>query len=128
MRDSQSSVATRVPLATWICVGLPYLGLFVFVTMALHVRLSFGRWPMDAIESKDMTPGMHLHDLIFTMTFLLGAFAAGPLWLITLCFRKLRISASVHVVQAVILRLGLFVIWAGPFELFPAEWVVWFLD
>jgi len=128
VEDSESLPKKVLPVITWVFTGLPYLGLFMFATMALNVRLAVGHWPTESLEVKDMTLGLVLHDCLFITSFLLGAFAAGPLWLISLFFSKFRISARIHIVQAGILILGLFLIWLGPFELFPSEWVVWFLD
>ena len=115
------------PPATWFCAGLPLIAFLVFLSMALHVRLSIGEWPHDALEMKDMSLGLALHEFCFAITLLFGGFVATPLWLILLCFRSLRISARTHVVQASILLLGLFMLWGGMMML-PSKWVTWFLD
>jgi hypothetical protein len=115
------------PPITWFCAALPVVTFLVFVSVALHVRLSMGRWPNDALELKDMSRGLALHDLFFDVMLLFGGFAAAPLWLILLCFRPLRISARMHIIQAGILFLGLLMLWGGIMNL-PPEWVTWFLD
>jgi hypothetical protein len=115
------------PPATWFCAALPFIAFLVFLSMALHVRLSIGHWPKDALETKDMSPSLALHHLLFAVMVFFGGFGAAPLWLILLCFRPLRISAGTHVIQAGILFLGLITLWGGMMSL-PPEWVTWFLD
>jgi len=126
MHSEQSAVRFKPPI-TWFCAALPLVAFLAFLSMALHIRLSMGGWPNDALEIKDMSPGLALHDFFFDVMFLFGGFAAVPLWLILLCFRPLRISARIHVIQAGILFLGLFMLWGGMVNL-PPEWVTWFLD
>lgn len=122
----QSPMRFKPPI-TWFCAALPIVAFLVFLSMALHVRLSMGHWPNDALETKDLSPGLALHELFFIVMLLFGGFAAAPLWIILLCFRPLRISAQMHIVQAGILFVGLLTLWGGMMNL-PAGWVTWFLD
>ena len=115
------------PPATWFCAALPFIAILVFLSMALHVRLSIGHWPKDALEIKDMSLSLALHDRLFAAMFFFGGFGSAPLWLILLCFRPLRISVRTHVIQAGILFLGLITLWGGMMGL-PPEWVTWLLD
>jgi len=126
MNWEHSAIRFKPPV-TWFCAALPLVALLIFVSMALHVRLSMGRWPNDALEIKDMSPGLALHDFVFAAMLLFGGFGAVPLWLILLCFRPLRISARTHVIQAGVLLLGTLTLWGGMMSL-PPECVTWFLD
>ena len=87
MHWEQSALKFKPP-ATWLCAALPLIAFLVFFSMALHVRLSMGRWPNDALEIKDMSAGLALHGFFFAVMFLFGGFAAAPLWLILLCFAR----------------------------------------
>jgi hypothetical protein len=126
MHWEQSAMRFKPPV-TWFFAALPFVAFLVFVSMALHVRLSMGRWPNDALEIRDMSTGLALHYLFFAVMFLFGGVVAAPLWFVLLCFRALRISALTHLIQTGILFLGLLMLWGGMISL-PPQWVTWFLD
>jgi hypothetical protein len=127
MATEESANVRLTPVMTWFCTALPLITFLVFLTMAVHVRLSLGHWPTDAIETKDMSLGLAFHEFIWIVMLFLGGFAAVPLWLILLFFRPLRISFQTHVVQALILALTSFILWGG-LSLLPSHWVTWFID
>ena len=68
-----------------------------------------------------------IHEWVMIGILLFTVFAAGPLWLIFLCFRKLRLSWSVHLTQALVYGLAWLLIYlAGQFD--PTTFTEWFRD
>src|SRR5438094_849366 len=121
-----SSQAERKPLPTWIAALSPVLALGVFATTALHVRLAFGHWPMEAVD-RSPTVLLGLHQFIFAVVFFFAVFAAIPIWLLLLFFRPLRLGAVSHIIQALVLAIGWVALFWGPMVVSPT-YVSWLLD
>jgi hypothetical protein len=116
----------RLALPTWIAAFSPVVALAIFVTTALHVRLALGHWPMEAVDHAP-TILLGLHQLLCSITLLLGGFGAIPAWLLLLCFPSLRLGIATHLIQATVLAVGLLALFWGPTAVSP-EYVSWFLD
>jgi hypothetical protein len=111
---------------TWLSALGPEIVMIAFASMAVHVRLELGYWPNDAIDSYP-TLLLRLHHFFFSMAALYGIFVAGPLWLLLLLFRPLRLRFSVHYLQACFVAFGWFVFFFLMMNL-PSKYVTWFLD
>ena len=111
---------------TWICSLSSILLLLTFITVAFHIRLGLGHWPTPMTEDYRTTAfRIHEHALIAVVLF--TVYAAGPLWLLFLCFRGLRLSRRTHATQAVVYGLGwLLIVLAGKYD--PTTFTQWFLD
>ena len=113
---SEESANKKRPLWTWLCVVAPWILLLLIVALAVHVRLGLGHWPKPMVEDYH-TLACKLHDDIIGCMFLFSVYAALPLWLIFLCFRRLRISLGVHILQFVVFGCGWLVIYlAGKYD------------
>ncbi len=100
--------------------------LLLIVTLAVHVRLGLGHWPRPVWETYETT-AFNLHMLAVWSLAWLSVFAAPPIWLILLCFRRFRLSLPVHLVQAVAFGCGWMAIsLAGKHD--PTTFTQWFLD
>jgi hypothetical protein len=101
--------------------------LFVLVAaMAVHVRLGLGHWPKPMVEDY-RTLAYKIHDDMIGCVFLFGIYVALPLWLIFLCFRRLRLSLAVHLLQLLVFGCGwLAIYFAGKYD--PTTFSEWFLD
>ena len=64
---------------TWICVSTPYLLLLGLVTLALHVRLGLGRWPVPIFENYVTVPYL-LHEHYVYTWLLLTVIGSLPAW------------------------------------------------
>jgi hypothetical protein len=104
----------------------PEIAILAFASMAVHVRLALGYWPSDAIDFYP-TPLLRLHGFFFIIAFLYGIFVAGPLWLLLLFFRPLRLGFAVHRLQACLIALGWLVLFFLMASI-PPKYVTWFLD
>jgi hypothetical protein len=126
MSSAKRKVWLKYPWFSWLCALSPWFFFLALATMSLHVRLSFRHWPADAIDDFDGTL-LRVHNTLLMISLLL-AVAAIPAWLIFLILiRELRLSWSIHVIQA-----GVYVLsWGIIFNLImsiPAEWLTWMLD
>ena len=104
----------------------PLLLLFVFLSLAAHVRLGLGHWPPPMFENYKTT-AYSQHEQVFIWVALFTVFAAIPLWLASLCIRVFRISLKTHLIQAGVYALG----WAliALYALVdPGRFIEWFLD
>ena len=64
---------------TWLCVSTPYLLLLGLVTLALHVRLGLGRWPVPIFENYVTVPYL-LHEHYVYTWLLLTVIGSLPAW------------------------------------------------
>ena len=100
--------------------------LFVFITLAAHVRLGLGHWPTPMLE-KYQTAAYDGHEQMFVWVALFTVYAAVPLWLLSLCFGMFRISLKTHLLQASFYAMGWVLIGLyGSID--PGRFVEWFLD
>ncbi|MBN8249240.1 MAG: hypothetical protein J0L84_17575 [Verrucomicrobia bacterium] len=110
----------------WLSALSPIVLLLDFVMMSLHVRLSFGHWPLDAVDSFP-TPLLGVHHSFFMVT-VLGAAIAPFCLLPTFVIRRCPGICSLHrVVLPAVLAAG----WVGLVVVtssMPAWFVAWFLD
>ena len=123
---TQQTAQRKVRFLTWALVLSPLLLLFVFLTLAAHVRLALGHWPTPMIENYD-TAAYSRHEQVFTWAALFTVYAAIPLWLVALCFRVFRISLKTHLIQAGAYALGWALIALYGF-IDPGRFTEWFLD
>jgi len=94
--------------------------------MSLHVRLAYGHWPEHAIDHFP-TVALKSHDVLFALSMAFAMFGAIPLWVVFLCFRRLRLSFLEHVLQVVLFLVGWFIHFfldASP----GGEWMTWCYD
>jgi hypothetical protein len=122
----QPTAQRKVPFLTWALVLSPLVLLFVFLTMAAHVRLGLGHWPTPMTEDYH-TAAFSRHEQVFAGVVAFTVYAAVPLWLAALCFRRFRISFRTHLVQAGAYAAGWVLIGAYAF-IDPGSFLKWFLD
>jgi hypothetical protein len=123
---TQPETSRKITVLTWALVLSPLLLLFVFLTLAAHVRLGLGHWPTPMMENYDTT-AYNQHEQVFIWVALFTVYAAIPLWLVSLCFRPFRISVKTHLMQAGVYVLGWVVIAIYGF-VDPGKFTEWFLD
>ena len=87
VRTQEHLEAKRVAV-TWIPAAAPLIALALFVVTAIHVRLAYGQWPMDAID-KPTTVLLALNMALFAVVSAVSMFLAGPVWLTLLFFSVL---------------------------------------
>jgi ABC-type branched-subunit amino acid transport system permease subunit len=103
------------------------LGLFIgILTLAAHVRLGLGRWPVPMIESYD-TKGYHYHEMLLFLLGVVALYVAGPLWAILVAIPKLRLSPKRHLLQFTVFISGFVLIFLAA-KLDPTTFTEWFLD
>jgi hypothetical protein len=100
--------------------------LFVFLTLAAHVRLGLGHWPTPMLENYQTT-AYSRHEQVFIWVALFTVYAAVPLWLVSLCFGMFRISLKTHLTQTGICAVGWALIALYSF-MDPGRFMEWFLD
>jgi len=111
---------------TWAPCLAP-LGLFIgILTLAAHVRLGLGRWPVPMIESYD-TKGYHYHEMLLFLLGVVALYVAGPLWAILVAIPKLRLSPKRHLLQFTVFISGFVLIFLAA-KLDPTTFTEWFLD
>ncbi|MCW5198656.1 hypothetical protein VU06_02780 [Desulfobulbus sp. F3] len=108
----------------WIC-GLSSHGLFLtLVTLAIHIRLGLGRWPVYGEEYHTVL--FRTHEVFLYGAALVAFLVAAPLWLL-LCFRSFRVSWRTRLVQAMVFISGwLLISLSGKYD--PTSFTDWFLD
>lgn len=111
---------------TWLCALSPLVVLLLFSTMALHIRLGYGRWPQDAIDD---FPALHfqLHEWMFLEAILFSVFAPMPLLGTLIWHRRLGMRLQQSTLLVAVCLTG----WIGTFGILaivPARFVTWFLD
>lgn len=116
----------RALVLTWGCVWTPVVLLLCIVSLGMHTRLGLGHWPEPMVD-KYTTPAFSFHTQAVIGLGLFTMYAAGPLWLLCLCFRRFRVSARLHVMQAGVYAAGwglvlAYVAWD------PHRFVQWYLD
>ena len=117
MTTEERATVRFTPGVTWFCTALPLIAFLVFLTMAVHVRLSLGHWPTEALGSKDKSLGLAFHEFIWIVMLFAGGFAAVPLWLVLLLFTSSSDlgsntrGPSAHPGFNILYSLG----WPGPF-------------
>lgn len=125
--DSDSPFSsTRWTRFTWLCAASPLFVLLLFVTMALHVRLGYGRWPQDAIDD---FPALHfrLHEWMFLEAILFSVFAPMPLLGALIWHRRLGMRLQQFILRILVYVTG----WVATFAILatvPARFVTWYLD
>jgi hypothetical protein len=100
--------------------------LFVFLTLAAHVRVGLGHWPTPMLENYQ-TAAYNRHTQAFIWLALVTVYAAVPLWLVSLCFGVFRISLKTHLIQTGIYAVGWALIVLYSF-IDPGRFIEWFLD
>ena len=109
----------------WLCALAPAVFLFVFFTMAAHIRLSFGHWPDQSVGG--FREPLEVHNWIIAGSLLFN-FVAFIHLIVTLIHHR-EFSAGFG---RAVLHVSLFI--AGWVLLFvflanaPARFVVWFID
>ena len=100
--------------------------LLAFITLAVHVRVGLGHWPTPMFENFH-TPAYSAHEQVLTWIGFFTVFAAIPLWLLMLCFRRFRQSLRTHLIQAGVYVAGwLLIMLYGAVD--PGRFMAWFLD
>jgi len=116
----------KIRSLTWALMSSSLLLLFVFVSLAAHVRLGLGHWPAPMLETYQ-TAAYDGHEQVFIWVALFTVYAAVPLWLVLLCFGMFRISLKTHVIQTGIYAVGWALISLYSF-IDPGRFTEWFLD
>jgi len=71
---------------SWLCINTPLLLLLGLLTLALHVRLGLGRWPVPVIENYQ-TASYLLHEYFVCTWLLITVTGSLPAWALLLCFQ-----------------------------------------
>jgi hypothetical protein len=122
----QNETGRRHPAWTWICGASSVALLLTFITMAAHVRLGLGHWPTPMTEDY-RTLGFRIHEWALIGILMFTVYVAGPLWLVFLFFRRLRLSWRAHLAQLLAYGAGwLLIFLAGKYD--PTTFTDWFLD
>jgi len=111
---------------TWICALLPLFALALLASTALHMRWALGGWPTAAVDDPP-TFLLSLHQVASVTAYLLCPFVVAPLWTLLLCVRRLRLGFPTHLIQALVLTVGLVTLASLP-ALVPAKYFTWMLD
>lgn len=123
---SDNAPKKQRPSWTWICSLSSFLLLLTFVSMAFHIRLGLGHWPTPMTENYHTT-AFRTHEHVLIAVLLFTVYAAVPLWVVCLCFRRLRLSRRAHVMKAAVYGLGwLLILLASKYD--PTTFTEWFLD
>ena len=94
--------------------------------MALHIRLGLGHWPKPMTEDYN-TVAFRIHMWAMTWILLFTVFAAGPLWMVFLCIKALRLPWRVHLAQVLVYGLGWLLIFLAA-RCDPTTFTEWFRD
>ena len=116
----------RQAWATWLPVYFPVVLLLGVLALATHVRIGLGHWPTPMFENY-RTPAYRVHEAAVFWIGWFTIFAAIPLWLLLICFRRFRMTLKMHLLQAGIYAAGWLVI-AVYVSIDPGQFVYWFLD
>ena len=111
---------------TWTLMSSSLLLLFIFLSLAAHVRVGLGHWPTPMLENNE-TAAYNGHEQVFIWGTLFTIYAAVPLWLVSLCFGMFRISFKTHLIQASVYVAGWALIALYCF-IDPGRFAEWFLD
>jgi len=116
----------RPLLLTWLPAFSSLALVLAFAGFALHIRLGLGHWPKPMVESYG-TPLADFHVKSLILFGIFAVYVAGPLWLLMLCFKPLRISLPIHIRQVLLFGFGwlLLYIWVRRD---PFRFIDWFLD
>jgi hypothetical protein len=123
---TQQTSQRKLQSLTWAVASSPRLLLLIFLTLAAHVRVGLGHWPIPILEHYQTT-AYSLHARAFIWLALFVVYAAIPLWLVSLCFRVFRISLKTHPLQAGVYAVGWALIILSAY-VDPCRFVEWFLD
>jgi hypothetical protein len=123
---NEKAASEQRPAWTWMCGLSSVVLLLTFAAMAVHVRLGLGHWPTPMTEDYRTIP-FRLHEYLLIGILLFSVYAAGPLWLVFLFFRRLRLSRRVHIIQVAVYGFGwLLIFLASRYD--PTTFTAWFLD
>lgn len=100
--------------------------LLCILSLGMHVRLGLGHWPQPMVD-KYTTAAFSFHTQAVIGLALFTMYGAGPLWLLLLCFRRVRASARLHLLQAGIYLVGWGLV-VGYMAWDPRRFVQWYLD
>jgi hypothetical protein len=111
---TQTTSAKRAWL-TWVPAFTSALLLLALVSLAVHIRIGLGHWPVP-LRDDFTSRAYEAHQRATAWVGVTTIFAAGPIWALLLCFRALRISPKTHWLQAGIYLAGwgliaLYVFW-----------------
>jgi hypothetical protein len=93
----------RRGLWTWFCSASSVATSFLVLTLAIH------GWIVgeSAVISESSGPlGLEIHLLLLAAFALFATWAAAPLWIGLLLFRRFRVSYRTHVIQACVFAAG----------------------
>jgi len=116
----------RLLLLTWLPAFSSLALVLGFAGYALHIRLWLGHWPKPMLESYH-TPLADFHVKSLILCGIFAVYVAGPLWLLLLCFKSLRISLPVHIRQALLFGFGWLLLYTWV-RWDPFRFIDWFLD
>jgi hypothetical protein len=111
---------------SWTCSLSSLALLLLTLGLALHVRVGLGHWPRPMWEDYQ-TLGFQTHQLALLGVGLFAVYAAVPVWILCVSFRRLRASPRVLLVQAGIYLAGWALV-AGLIRLDPYQFVTWLVD
>jgi hypothetical protein len=117
---------TRWPaLLTWVLALTPFVLFFDILSLAVHVRLALGFWPK---PNWRIGGGIYyLHSYAVLWFGLFTAYAALPIWLVCLCFRRFRFGWRIHLLQFSAFIFGCLAV-AIYWKWDPNHFVTWYLD
>jgi hypothetical protein len=80
------------------------LVLLLIGAMVIHARLIFGA-QSTVSPSTTLPPSLRFHETVVAAVFLL-AVLAFPAWIVTLCFKRFRLSIFAHLLQFTVYIIG----------------------
>ncbi len=100
--------------------------LALIVSLALHVRLGLGHWPVAMVENYDSLL-FDLHEWCILIVGMFAVYAAIPLWLLLIAIPSFRSRSRDHLLQFALIVLGWVLI--GLFFFIDYRgFASWFLD
>jgi len=123
--QNMNPTARRVRF-TWLCALSPAVLLLVSITMALHIRLGFGFWPDQSLDSFPAFD-FRVHDWLFIASVLFAGFAPIHLLVTLIHYRELGFTLRQFALQALVWIVG-WVVFFAVVSTVPARFVTWFTD
>jgi len=110
---------------TWFVVITPLICWAMYVSLAIHCRLTVGHWPKPMLENINIKSYL-IHERILWI-FSYVVLISLPCWLVMLFFKKIRINIKTHLLQFIVFGLGiLLIILTLMFD--PTPFTEWFFD
>ena len=110
----------------WVLMLSPLLLSLNLLLLAAHVRIALGHWPTPMVESYS-SAAFRWHAQGVLCFGIFAAYGALPLWILALCFKRLRRRPGVHLAQLACFLMG-WIGFAAFWQWDPHDFVRWWLD